>query len=492
MRRLVIVSNRVADLRAATQTGGLAVGLADAVRERGGIWFGWNGKNDGTTGGELEIERIGKVDRIAAPLSAQDLTDYYYGYANSVLWPLFHYRLDLVNFRPEYFASYCRVNESFAAQLAPFLEPDDLVWIHDYHLIPMASYLRKLGCEQRIGFFLHIPFPPPEMLGASPNHAELVEALLSYDVIGFQTRTDVGNLKHYLADHAAAVQVARNRFSVGSRSVTVDRFPIGIDTAGFAAMSRVADEAVQIDLMRRRILGRRQIIGVDRLDYSKGLPERMRAFGRLLEQYPELEKSVTFLQIAPPTREEVDAYADIRMELESLAGAINGRFADFNWTPLRYIHRSVPREKLAPLFRGSQVGFVTPLRDGMNLVAKEYVAAQDPADPGVLVLSKFAGAAEEMRQALIVNPYDIDDMARRLHQALTMPLKERQRRHAALFEPLLRNDAQGWLTSFLQVLEGKRPARSAGEPGEPITSFPDAGMATGKGMGAPPEQEMEG
>jgi len=474
MRRLVIVSNRVADLRSTTQTGGLAVGLADAVRERGGIWFGWNGEADGTTGDAPQVERFGKVDRIAAPLSAKDLSEYYYGYSNSVLWPLFHYRLDLVNYRQEFFDGYCRVNETFARQLAPFLQPDDLIWVHDYHLVPLASFLRRLGCKQRIGFFLHIPFPPPDLLGASPNHAQLVDALLDYDVVGFQTRTDVGNLKHYLADHHAAVQIGRNRFSIGSRTVVVDRFPIGIDTAGFAAMARQADEAVQIDLMRRKILGRKQIIGVDRLDYSKGLPERMRAFGRLLEQHPELEKAVTFLQIAPPTREEVDAYSDIRQELEALAGAINGRFADFNWTPLRYIHRMVPREKLAPLYRGSQVGFVTPLRDGMNLVAKEYVAAQDPEDPGVLILSKFAGAAEELRQALIVNPYDIDDMARRLYQALTMPLKERQRRHAALLETLLRNDAKAWLGGFLAVLEGKPGSRSTEGLKRPASFLPDS------------------
>ncbi len=453
MSRLVIVSNRVADLRVSTQTGGLAVGLADAIKERGGVWFGWDGERQGVTGGELHIEKIGKVERVAAPLSPEDVSNYYLGYANSVLWPLFHYRLDLVDYRPAFFDGYMRVNETFAGQLAPFLAPDDLVWIHDYHLIPLAGFLRRLGCRQKIGFFLHIPFPPPDLLAASPNHAELVDALLEYDVIGFQTHTDAGNLKLYLREHISAVQVARNRFSLGERSVLVDRFPIGIDAAGFAAMVGDADEDVQIDLMRRRVLGRRQIIGVDRLDYSKGLPERLKAFGNLLSQHPELEKSVTFLQIAPPTREEVDAYADIRTELETLAGSINGRFADFNWTPIRYIHRSVSRRKLAPLFRGSQVGFVTPLRDGMNLVAKEYVAAQDPDDPGVLVLSQFAGAAEEMRQALIVNPYDIDAMAKMLYRALTMPLKERRRRHATLLEHVTRHDAKAWLKAFLAALD---------------------------------------
>jgi len=457
VERLVIVSNRVAELRATTQTGGLAVGLADAVKERGGVWFGWNGEKDGVTGGEVDVETIGKVKRVAAPLSADDLTNYYFGYANSVLWPLFHYRLDLVDYRQSFFDVYCHVNETFARQLVPFLEPNDLIWVHDYHLIPLAGALRRLGCRQRIGFFLHIPFPPPDFLAAAPNHSELIDALLAYDVVGLQTSSDANNLKRYLSDHTSADQVAENSFVANGRTITIDRFPIGIDARGFATMAQEADSEVQIDLMRRQVLGRRQIIGVDRLDYSKGLPERLKAYGRLLSQHPELEKAVTFLQIAPPTREEVDAYADIRMELETVAGSINGRYADFNWTPLRYIHRSVSRRKLAPLFRGSQVGFVTPLRDGMNLVAKEYVAAQDPDDPGVLILSQFAGAAEEMQQALIVNPFDIEDMAHQLHVALTMPLAERKERHAVLLDQVTRNDAQNWLETFLDELSADRP-----------------------------------
>ena len=226
-------------------------------------------------------------------------------------------------------------------------------------------------------------------------------------------------------------------------------------------MAAEPDDEVQIDLMRHRVLGRKQIIGVDRLDYSKGLPERMKAFELLLQRYPDLEKAVSFLQIAPPTREEVNAYSDIRQEMETLTGSINGRFADFNWTPIRYIHRPVPRTKLAPLLRGSAVGFITPLRDGMNLVAKEYVAAQDPDDPGVLVLSQFAGAAEEMREALIVNPYDIDDMAQQLHRALTMPIEERRERHAVLLDQVVSSDVAWWFESFLAALDG---ANGEGNP----------------------------
>ncbi len=453
MSRLVVVSNRVADLRKSTQSGGLAVGLADAVKERGGVWFGWSGEIIEDAPGEPAVETVGEVTQVATPLTSKDYSEYYLGYSNSVLWPLFHYRLDLVDYHQEYFEGYIRTNRHFAAQLVPFLRPEDVIWIHDYHLIPLAGELRRLGCRQRIGFFLHIPFPPPDLFAASPNHGELVESLAQCDVIGLQTSADAGNLMHYLDGLDGAQRIDDNSYRIGGRTVVIDRFPIGIDAAAFRDMATSTSEDVAIDIMRRKILGRKQIIGVDRLDYSKGLPERMRAFGKLLAERSEMEKAVTFLQIAPPTREEVDAYSEIRIELEGLAGSINGRFADFNWTPIRYIHRPVPRDKLAALFRASQVGFVTPLRDGMNLVAKEYVAAQSSEDPGVLILSQFAGAAEEMQQALIVNPYDVEDMAQKLYDALHMPLDERRERHEALCSHVMHQDARRWLTTFLAALE---------------------------------------
>jgi trehalose 6-phosphate synthase len=450
---LVIVSNRVADLRKTTQTGGLAVGLADALRERGGVWFGWNGETSENGGGDPQTERVGRVTQISIGLTLQDYEEYYLGYANSVLWPLFHYRLDLVNFQPAFQEGYSRVNGKFADALAPFLEPDDVIWIHDYHLIPLAANLRRKGCRQRIGFFLHIPFPPPDMLAAAPDHSWLIECLAEHDLIGFQTEADLGNFRRYLETDTGASRLEDGSFRLGERTFRAGHFPIGIDVDSFAEMAANGSDEVAIDQMRRHMLGRKQIIGVDRLDYSKGLPDRMKAFGRLLDLYPEMHKNVTLLQIAPPTREDVQSYADIREELERLSGAINGRFADFNWTPIRYIHRSVARDKLAALFRSSQVGFVTPLRDGMNLVAKEFVAAQEPDDPGVLVLSQFAGAAEEMAEALIVNPYDVDAMAESLHRALVMPIEERRERQAALLARIRRQDARAWLTSFLAALE---------------------------------------
>lgn len=466
MKRLVIVSNRVADLRGSSQSGGLAVGIADALKARGGIWFGWDGTTSEETGPPT-IEEIGSVRTIAAPMTEADYAEYYVGFANSVLWPLFHYRLDLVDYRTEFHDGYMRVNERMAETLAPQLRADDVVWVHDYHLIPFAARLRALGCRQRIGFFLHIPFPPPELLAATANHAALVEALLEYDVVGLQTSTDAANLKRYLAEQLGLGAGEDGRVRAGGRSVLIERFPIGIDAASFAEMARQPSSEIELDTLRQRILGRKQVIGVDRLDYSKGLPERLSAFERLLTRHPELERAVSLLQIAPPTREDVGAYTAIRKELEGMTGSINGRFADINWTPVRYIHRAVPRDRLACLFRASHVGLVTPLRDGMNLVAKEYVAAQDPDDPGVLVLSQFAGAAEELQEALLVNPYDADDVADRLFEALGMPLDERLDRHAALYGRIHAQDAKAWLVSFLARLEesaGVHPTRRGPMP----------------------------
>ncbi len=458
MSRLVVVSNRVADISRATQSGGLAVALADALTERGGVWFGWDGEPQADSSSEAILENIGNVAKISCAITEQDYDEYYVGYSNSVLWPLFHYRLDLVDFQHDFFLGYCRVNALFAARLAPFLRTDDVIWVHDYHLIPFATYLRDLGFSQRMGFFLHIPFPPAEMLSASPNHRELADALLRYDVIGFQTSTDLGNFMRYIEEHTDGRVLDNGRIETGGRTIQAGRFPIGIDVDAFREMAHNASDDIQIDKLRREILGRQQIIGVDRLDYSKGLPSRMEAYGRLLLNNPGLEKSVTFLQIAPPTRQDVDAYSDIRVELERLAGSINGQFGDFNWIPINYIRRSVPRQTLAGLYAASQVGFVSPLRDGMNLVAKEYVAAQDDDNPGVLVLSQFAGAAEEMQEALMVNPYDVDDMAVKLLEALTMPLEERQARQSALLAKIRQYDVKAWMGDFLGYLEQRRDA----------------------------------
>lgn len=450
-KRLVVVSNRVADLSAQVQTGGLAVGLADAVRKRGGIWFGWNGDRKGQTGDPVTISEHGPVTCVGIPITPADFTEYYSDYSNSVLWPLFHYRLDLVHITATAFDGYMRVNEAFARQLLPMLQPDDIIWIHDYHLIPLAGILRRMGCRQRIGFFLHIPLPPPELLSATPHHLELMRGFLDYDLLGFQTQTDANNLKSYMAAHAPEIRLAADHLQAKDRQVRVGRYPIGIDAAEFTRLAS-AERAESVPPTPVGAARMQRIIGVDRLDYSKGLPERFRAFDALLRQHPDLSKHVNFVQVAPPSRGEVDAYADIRAELEQMAGAVNGRLADLDWTPLQYICRPLPRDVLAPLMRNSDIGFVTPLRDGMNLVAKEFVAAQDPEDPGVLILSQFAGAAEEMQDALIVNPYDVEDMAEALYRGLTMPLDERRARHAALLHNVTTCGAKDWAAAFLADL----------------------------------------
>lgn len=452
MSRLVVVSNRVADLEKA-QSGGLAVALGDALRQSGGVWFGWDGTiiEDGAAY-ELKTARIGRVVAATVPMSRRDYEEYYIGFSNQVLWPACHYRLDLVKFETAYFDGYRRVNGRLAASLIELLLPDDVIWIHDYHLISLAAELRTRGVKQRIGFFLHIPFPPPGILLAVPVHNWLVKSLFSYDVIGFQTQSDVVNFQRFVSEHADGKVLSDGRVMAFGRTVVTRAFPIGIDVDSFATMAHTPAAEEVIERLNRRLMARSHIVGVDRLDYTKGLPERMKAFRRLLELFPGEHRNVTLMQIAPPTREDVAAYTDIREELEQLSGSINGEYGNFDWTPVRYIHRNIPRETLAALFRGCQVGLVTPLRDGMNLVAKEYVAAQDENDPGVLVLSRFAGAAEDLEEALIVNPYDIDDIAHGLEHALTMPLEERKSRHGALLKRVRARDAKNWRASFLSAL----------------------------------------
>jgi trehalose 6-phosphate synthase len=455
MSRLVVVSNRVADLESGVQSGGLAVAVTSVLEETGGVWFGWDGNVvDDDADRTLNLTQHDRATIATLPLTRDEYENYYLGYSNKVLWPSFHYRLGLLDYQTAYFEGYRRVNAMMADHLAKLITPQDLVWIHDYHLIPLASELRSRGVTARIGFFLHIPFPPPDVLSAVPDHAWLLETLFAYDVVGFQTSLDVSNFQRHALEHAGGVQDADGRMSAYGRTIVVKSFPIGIDVDAISAMAHTSEAHASIRLLAQRTLNRAQIIGVDRLDYTKGLPDRLKAFRRLLELYPEHRKQVILMQIAPPTREEVAAYVDIREDLEGLSGNINGEFGDFDWTPVRYIHRAIPRDTLAALYRGSKAGLVTPLRDGMNLVAKEYIATQDVDDPGVLILSQFAGAAEDLEEALIVNPYDIDDVAGAMQRALTMPFAERIERHRALLDRVRARDVKYWRDQFLTALSG--------------------------------------
>ncbi|MES2974087.1 MAG: alpha,alpha-trehalose-phosphate synthase (UDP-forming) [Pseudomonadota bacterium] len=454
MSRLVVISNRVADPRKSA-AGGLAVALGEALSATGGLWFGWSGKivEGGTPGeGELHTQQAGNVQLATVDLSKTDHDAYYLGYSNGVLWPVFHYRLDLADFDAGYIGAYKRVNQLFARKLMPLLNDDDIIWIHDYHLIPLAGELRAMGCKQRIGFFLHIPLPPPLILAAIPQHEWLMKSFFAYDLIGFQSRADVAHFQRYVQMEGHATSLAPGVFDAFGRTVTARAFPIGIDVDEFERLTQAKEARETYEDMRDEYARRRLLIGIDRLDYSKGIPHRIRAFRELLKHYPENRNSATLIQIASPSRETVDAYTDIRHELEGLCGAINGDYGELDWMPVRYIHRNVARKRIPGLCRVARVALVTPLRDGMNLVAKEYVAAQDPADPGVLVLSRFAGAAEQLKEALLVNPYDTSGTAEIIQQALQMPLDERQRRHQKLLENIRSFDVHWWRKNFLDAL----------------------------------------
>jgi trehalose 6-phosphate synthase len=459
MGRLVIVSNRVADPRKPA-SGGLAVAVGQALEASGGLWFGWSGKvvADGTPGeGELHLHQAGKVQLATLDLSRDDHHSYYLGYSNGVLWPVFHYRIDLADFDAGYISGYRRVNQMMAQKLASLLRPDDIIWVHDYHLIPLAAALRAMGCEQRMGFFLHIPLPPPLILAAIPQHEWLMRSLFAYDLVGFQTKADVAHFSSYVGSEISADVLGEHEFRAFGKTLRVQAFPIGIDVDEFTALAAGPESQAMYTQMRTEYSRRRVLLGVERMDYSKGLPQRFKAFRLLLQNYPENLGRATLIQIAAPSREAVDAYAALRLELESLSGAINSEFGELDWMPMRSIHRNVARKRLPGLYRAAAVALVTPLRDGMNLVAKEFVAAQDPDDPGVLVLSRFAGAAEQMQEALLVNPYDTAQTAETIQQALQMPLSERQRRHQALLAGIRAQDVHGWRRQFLDALTATPP-----------------------------------
>ena len=454
MSRLVVVSNRVADPRKPT-AGGLAVALGESLQQTGGMWFGWSGTivEGGPTGeGELHRQQAGKVTLATIDLSRDDHDSYYAGYSNDVLWPVFHNRLDLANFEASFIGGYRRVNQLFARKLMPLLKKDDIIWVHDYHLIPLAAELRAMGCKQRIGFFLHIPLPPQITMAAIPQHEWLMRSLFAYDLVGFQAQQDVQHFERYVFNEATGEALGDDQFRAWGQTLRASAFPIGIDVEEFNALAASKESRDMYETMRKEYSQRRLLLGIDRLDYSKGIPQRVQSFRELLANYPENRRSATLIQIASPTREDVDAYGDIRRELESLCGAINGDYGELDWMPLRYIHRTVARKRIPGLCRAAAVGLVTPLRDGMNLVAKEYIAAQDPADPGVLVLSRFAGAAEQLKEALLVNPYDTHGTAETIQQALQMPLEERQRRHQLLLNNIRTFDVHWWRRTYLEAL----------------------------------------
>jgi trehalose 6-phosphate synthase len=449
LARLFLISNRVAIPKAGGNPGGLEVALKATLRKHPCVWLGWSG--DVNAHPQTRTITQGKNSFVITDLKPEDFDEYYNGFANRVLWPIFHYRLDLAEFSRRDLSGYLRVNEHFADELAKLLRPDDIVWVHDYHLIPLAKALRARGFANRIGFFLHIPLPPPEILTAMPNHETLIPSLGDYDLVGFQTDGDAANFARYLAKELGTPSHISLRLGTGDRAMRIGTFPVGIETRDFTRLARRAVKTEFVEQVAASVPGT-LMIGVDRLDYSKGITARLDAYERFLAAHPEWHGKITYLQITPKSRSQIKEYAEMEAAVNSAAGRINGNYSRANWSPVRYVNRAYSRTALAGMFRAARVGLVTPMRDGMNLVAKEYVAAQDAEDPGVLILSRFAGAADEFRAALLVNPYDPDAVAAAIARAVAMPKDERKKRHAELYAALLRSDISKWGDKFLKAL----------------------------------------
>ena len=462
MSRLVVISNRVAAARArgvAGAQGGLAGALNAALRESGGLWFGWSGEEVAAPSAEPAVATDDDVTVATIDLSPQDVDEYYNGYANSTLWPLFHYRLDLTEYERDTAMGYERVNERFAASVAPLIGANDTVWVHDYHLIPLGEGLRRRGLKNRIGFFLHIPWPPTRLFVSLPYHERLVTTMLAYDVVGFQCDEWLESFLHYCRKELGAeVDEASGRIVFEGRTVIARAYPFGIDYEHFTAQGQTGEARQAGQRVLSSTRRRTAMIGVDRLDYSKGLPERLDGIGRFFDRHPDRVQDLVFIQIAPPSRADIGSYQQIRAELERKTGQINGARSRIDLVPIRYVNDGHSAAELHGIFRACKIGLVTPLRDGMNLVAKEYVAAQDPEDPGVLILSRFAGAAQQLggqgAGAILINPHSPDDIASAIREAMDMPLAERKARWEPMHACVRDENVQAWTANFTRDLAG--------------------------------------
>jgi trehalose 6-phosphate synthase/phosphatase len=457
--RVIIVSNRLpltvrvknGALTIQHSVGGLATGLRTPHERSGGVWIGWPGPIEGIdAAGRAELaEQMTARRTVAVPLNASEISTFYEHISNGVLWPILHDRVDRLPYVIDGWDVYEAVNARYADTVAEQYRPRDIVWIHDYQLFRTPALLRERIPAARIGFFLHVPFPNPEIFFALPTRRWLVEGMMGADLIGFHTNRYRGHFRAALR-RLFGVEADRDGcVSWQGRSVRLAVFPMGVDASDLA--QRAARAEVSTKVSEYRASGQRLLLGVDRLDYSKGLPRRLVAIERLFESHPEWRERVRMIQVAVPSRDELSAYQAIRQEVDGLVGRINGRFGTPTWTPVHYMYRSVARDTLLALYRAADVMLVTPLRDGMNLVAKEFLAARIDED-GVLVLSEFAGAAETLTDALIVNPYDVDGTAQTIHRALEMSPMERSARMQKLRADVAKNDLQGWVSSFLNAL----------------------------------------
>jgi trehalose 6-phosphate synthase len=465
---VVVVSNRVARAKPDEPlAGGLAAALLPMVRDSGAIWVGSSGQVDNTQTRDsfARIEALGTGALATVDMPAKHYRGYYEGFANSALWPALHSRPDLIHVTADDYSSYREVNAFMARELLRFNGPEAVFWVQDYHFLALGEELRRLDVNRPLGFFLHTPWADRRTLAAVPHHTELVEAMLAYDLIGFQTVDDQQNFADYVRGELG-LNVVDGTVASDRGLTQLATFPIGIDVDEFSSRAARAVRRPEVSSLHTSLQGAKLILGVDRLDYSKGLANRIRAFDRMLELDQSLKRTVSLLQLAVLSRSNIRAYRELKDELAALVGEVNGRHGEVDWTPIRYINKGFSQVTLAGFYRVASVGLVTPLHDGMNLVAKEYVAAQNPFDPGVLVLSCFAGAAKELDAALIVNPHDIDGMARQISVALTMSLEERRERWHSMVRKLRAASVQNWFADFLKTLSEVRraPVRVATAP----------------------------
>jgi trehalose 6-phosphate synthase/phosphatase len=460
--RLILVSNRLpvtvkhehGEIEVSRSSGGLVTGLRGPHEQSGGLWIGWPGDVSRMTApqrqkldGQLEALRC-----VPVYLSSAEISRYYDGFSNAILWPLFHYLLDRIPPHSQEWEVYRAVNEKFADAVARVWRPGDLVWIHDYQLTLVPKMLRARIHGATIGFFLHIPFPASEVFRILPWREQVLEGMLGADLLGFHTFT---YRSHFASSvlRVLGLSTPAERIFVDGREIRLGVFPIGVDAQAFGALAEDPEVLEEARSIREGARGERILLGIDRLDYTKGIPRRLLAYERLLEKEPRWRGKVRLIQVAVPSRDKVPSYQEFRRQVNELVGRINGSFSTVDWVPIHYVHRSLTEKHVVALYRAADVMLVTPLRDGMNLVAKEFVTAR-PDEDGVLVLSEFAGAAAEMGEALQVNPYDIETMAQAYSDALTMPEEERRLRMRSLRQRIASRDVHHWARSFIDALGG--------------------------------------
>ena len=493
---LVVVSNRLpvtfgSDGSLGLSSGGLVTAMTPVLKRRGGTWLGWSG-TEADVGRQLNrFSQNNPYQLQNVPLSQEEVQQYYYGFSNQVLWPLFHGLPEKCRFQEEYWQTYQAVNEKFARKVAEISEPNDYIWVQDYHLLCLAKELEKTGSNRKTGFYLHTPFPSPENFFKLPWREELLRALLKYSLIGFQTHWDLENfcrcLEYFDPGTSRTNKGSLASIHCGQSCFKAGVFPISIDFDEFSGLPdvRPRKHSPKNEEKQNKV---QTILGVDRLDYSKGIPERLQALEKALLQYPELRERIRLVQVVVPSRESIEEYQQLKNEIEYLVGSINGRWSTMNWSPIQYMHGSLPRQKLVAAYRRADIALVTPLRDGMNLVAKEYCASKNDGN-GVLILSEFAGSAIQLKEAaILVNPYDINNVADAISRAFHLPLSRRTKMMHQAREKIRQEDVHWWLDSYLEAaLKTSAEPEEASQPFSmrPLKRklFPAPARPSGKNLG---------